>query len=354
MKVLTVVGVRPQFIKAFPLSRVLRRQHQETLVHTGQHYDELLSDIFFEELEIPKPDYHLDVGSGPHAVQVAEMMLELDELVADLEPDIVLVYGDTNTTLAGALTGAKRGVTVAHVEAGLRSFDREMPEEVNRIVTDSLSDLLFAPCERARENLEDESIVNGVHVTGDIMYDALLSVHDLAVERSSIVDDLGYEDDEYILSTVHRARNTNDPDRLRSIVSALVDAPEPVVFPAHPRTVDALRREGWWSEVTNEFHAIEPVGYLDFVRLIDGADRVATDSGGVQKEAFYLDTPCVTLRESTEWMETVESGWNVLVGTDPGAIDAALRASLERSEKPKPYGDGNAARRIVELLAEDH
>jgi len=352
MKVLTVVGTRPQFIKAFPVSRALRQEHEEILVHTGQHYDEMLSDVFFEELSIPEPDHHLGVGSGTHAVQTAEMMTELDSLIDGLDPDVVLVYGDTNSTLAGALVASKRDAVVAHVEAGLRSFNRDMPEELNRVLTDSISDILFAPGDRARANLAAEGIEDGVFVSGDVMYDALLDIHDRAVERSSILRRLGYDEESYILATVHRAANTDDPDRLRSIVAALADAPHPVVFPAHPRTVSALQREGWWEEATEELHVVDPVGYLDFIRLVDGAERVATDSGGVQKEAFYLDTPCVTLRDETEWVETVDCGWNLLVGADYDEIRAALRQSFDCTEKPRLYGDGSAAGSIATTLAE--
>lgn len=353
MNVLSVVGARPQFVKAYPLSRVLRRDHHETLVHTGQHYDELLSDVFFEELDIPTPDYNLGVGSGPHAVQTAEMMIELDGLVDEHDPDVVLVYGDTNSTLAGALTGAKRMQTVAHVEAGLRSFDREMPEEINRVVTDVLSDLLFIPSDQARENLRKEGITDHVHETGDVMYDALLDLHETAVERSTILEELGFEAGEYVLATVHRAENTDDVRRLISIFEGLSRAEKPVVFPAHPRTVDALKREGLWEDAVENLHVIDPVGYFDFIRLLDGAERVATDSGGVQKEAFYLDVPCITLRDTTEWVETVDSGWNVLVGANTEAIENALRATVELAEKPELYGDGTAADRIVDILEDE-
>jgi len=354
MKVLTVVGTRPQFIKAFPVSRVLREDHVEILVHTGQHYDEMLSDVFFEELSIPEPDHHLGVGSDSHAVQTAAMMIELDGLLDEYDPDVVLVYGDTNSTLSGALTASKRDPTVAHVEAGLRSFDLDMPEERNRILTDAISDVLFVPSERARENLRAEGIEEGVHTSGDVTYDALLAVRDRAIEQSTILNEIGFDDGNYVLATVHRAVNTDDPNRLGSILTALVESPLPVVFPAHPRTVDALERERWWDEAREKLHVIEPVGYLDFVRLVDGAERVATDSGGVQKEAFYLNTPCVTLRDRTEWVETVDCGWNVLVGADSDAIHTALSQPFDRSKQPELYGDGNASERIVAALADYH
>jgi UDP-N-acetylglucosamine 2-epimerase (non-hydrolysing) len=350
--VLSVVGARPQFVKAFPVSQALGPEIDEVVVHTGQHYDEALSEVFFEELPIPTPDYNLGVGSGGHAPQTAEMMTAIDEVVADHDPDALLLYGDTNSTLAGALVGAKRSTLVAHVEAGLRSFDRGMPEEVNRVLTDHVSDLLFVPTESATENLAAEGITAGVHQTGDVMYDALLGVEEHALDRSDALDRLGYADGNYILATVHRPRNTDDPDRLSTILSALADASLPVVLPAHPRTADACDRHGIDPDSFDGLEIVDPVGYLDFVRLVAGADRVATDSGGVQKEAFYLDTPCITLREETEWTETVACNWNILVGADGEAIRAALAASFDTDWKPQPYGDGTAAEAIAEVLAD--
>lgn len=350
MKILTVVGARPQFIKAFPVSAELRQSHEEVVVHTGQHYDEEMSDVFFAELPIPEPDYNLGVGSGSHAVQTASMITKLDTVVVDEDPDAVLVYGDTNSTLAAALVAAKRRPSLVHVEAGLRSNDWSMPEEVNRVLTDHASDILCAPSHQAVETLRAEGIVDGVHVTGDVMYDAILQVRDRAFAQSTLLEELGFDDGEYVLATVHRAGNTDVRERLQAIVAGLGDAPLPVVFPAHPRTVDALQRFGLWEQVADTFHLLDPVGYLDFVRLLAGADVVATDSGGVQKEAFYLDTPCVTLRDETEWVETVECGWNVLVGADRRAISYALREHAPPSAKPALYGNGSAAVKVVEIF----
>ena len=350
MKVLSVVGARPQFVKAFPVSNALREAHEEILVHTGQHYDECLSGVFFEELPIPEPDVNLGVGSGPHAKQTAAMLSGLDDVVADHQPDVVLVYGDTNSTLAGALVGAKRDAIVAHVEAGLRSYNRAMPEEINRILTDHSAGLLFVPSDRAERTLIEEGITDGVYNTGDVMYDSVLSVRDRARKHSRVVEELGYHDGDYVLATIHRAGNTNDHERLRSIIAGLGESSDPIVFPAHPRTVEALRDADLLGELPAPIDLVEPVGYLDFVRLIDGATVVATDSGGVQKEAFYLDTPCVTLREETEWIETVTCGWNVLVGADTGAIRRNLGRGFDLSSKPQPYGDGAAADRIVRIL----
>ena len=353
MKVLTVVGARPQFVKAFPVSQALRADHEEVLVHTGQHYDEELSDVFFEELPIPVPDYHLGIGSGDHATQTAAAMTALAEVMDQERPDVVLVYGDTNSTLAGALVAAKRPPTLAHVEAGLRSGDWSMPEEVNRVLSDHCSDLLFAPSERALRNLGSEGLSRGVYYSGDVMYDAMRQVEQRAIEHSTILSDLGLVDGEYVLATVHRAGNTDDPERLERIVEGLSTSPLPVVFPIHPRTEEALYEYGLAERAAAALEVVDPVGYLDFVRLLDGAERVATDSGGVQKEAFYLSTPCVTLREETEWIETVDCGWNVLVGADTESIRRELRHDDDRSPRPSLYGDGEAAARVVEVLASE-
>lgn len=350
VSVLTIVGARPQFIKAFAVSRELRPNHDEVLVHTGQHYDEVLSDVFFDELGIPEPDYNLGVGSDTHGRQTAAMLKGIEEIIETENPDIVLLYGDTNSTLAGAIAASKIDPLVAHVEAGLRSYNREMPEEINRVLTDHASDLLFPPSESAAETLRQEGITEGVHMVGDVMYDAILWARDVAATESDVLERVGIEEDGFILSTVHRASNTDDPDRLESIVEGLSSAPLPVVLPVHPRTENRLREHGLWERAASELQVIDPVGYLDFVRLIDGSERVTTDSGGVQKEAFYLDTPCVTMRDETEWIEMVESGWNVLVGADREAIKQALKKSFSLERKPSPYGDGNAAEQIIKVL----
>ncbi|WP_434084173.1 non-hydrolyzing UDP-N-acetylglucosamine 2-epimerase [Halorarius litoreus] len=339
-------------MKAFPVSNELPDSYEEVLVHTGQHYDDVLSQVFFDELPIPEPDYNLGVGSGGHAEQTAEMMTQLDALIEQEAPDTVLVYGDTNSTLAAALVAAKRSPQLVHVEAGLRSHNWEMPEEVNRVVTDHISDRLCAPSKLAVKILHDEGLFDGVYLTGDVMYDALLQIKERALAQSTVLDELGYADGEYILATVHRPGNTDDERRLSAIIEGLATAPLPVVFPAHPRTVEALQRHGLWERTTDSLHLIDPVGYLDFVRLLHGAERIATDSGGVQKEAFYLDVHCVTLRDETEWMETVECGWNVLVGADRDAISRELRTEVSHSEKPTLYGGGTAAKEIVDVIGD--
>ncbi|MFC5135096.1 MULTISPECIES: non-hydrolyzing UDP-N-acetylglucosamine 2-epimerase [Haloferacaceae] len=346
--VLSVVGARPQFVKAFPVSRLLRERAREVLVHTGQHYDFGMSDVFFEELDIPEPEYNLGVGSANHAVQTAAMLRELDAVVESEDPDLVLVYGDTNSTLAGALVAAKRDVPVGHVEAGLRSGNWSMPEEVNRVLTDRCSDLLFVPSERAVGTLAGEGITDGVTVTGDVMYDAVLRVRDRAVAEATVLDDLDLDRGEYVLATVHRQANTDDPERLAAIVEGLASSPRRIVVPLHPRTKNALERHDLLERTIAALTLTDPVGYVDFLGLLAGAERVATDSGGVQKEAFYLDTRCITLRDETEWVETVEAGWNELVGADSGEIRRALRRTDELPEKPPLYGGGHAAERVVD------
>ncbi|THE64968.1 UDP-N-acetylglucosamine 2-epimerase (non-hydrolyzing) [Salinadaptatus halalkaliphilus] len=353
MHVCSIVGARPQFVKAAVVSRQLREVGEETLVHTGQHYDEELSDVFFEELDIPEPEYNLGVESETHGRQTAAMIARLESVVDEIDPDVLLLYGDTNSTLAGAVVGSKRDVTVAHVEAGLRSENRAMPEEINRILTDHASDLCFVPSETAVRNLADEGITDGVHWTGDVMYDAILDARERSRRRSTILEDLDLEEGKFALATVHRAGNTDDRSNLAAIVDGLASSPLPVVFPAHPRTVDKLREYGLWTRATTHLEIIDPQGYLDFVRLLDGAERVATDSGGVQKEAFFCSTPCLTMRAETEWVETVDCGWNRLVGPDEARIREALHADWTPTSHPHPYGDGTAGHRIVSLLS-DH
>lgn len=347
MKVLSVVGARPQFVKAAAVSRQLTPSHEEVLVHTGQHYDFELSGVFFDELALKEPDYHLGVGSSSHARQTAAMMTDIERTVETEQPDVVLVYGDTNSTLAAALVAAKSSPALAHVEAGLRSGDRTMPEETNRILTDHSSDLLYAPSADAERNLAREGITEGVSVPGDVMYDTLLQVRDRLEDEDPGLDGRIDAPDEYVLATVHREKNTTDPDRLAGIVDGLRRLPLPVVLPAHPRTVAALSEFGLWERATDGIEVVDPVGYPTFLRLLLDSYCVVTDSGGVQKEAFYLDTPCLTVRETTEWTETVDAGWNVLVGADPDRIEDAYYAFGTLPAKPDLYGNGEAARSIV-------
>jgi UDP-N-acetylglucosamine 2-epimerase (non-hydrolysing) len=351
MKVLSVIGARPQFIKAFVVSRQIRSKNEEILVHTGQHYDDEMSDVFFDELGIPEPDHNLGIGSKSHGEQTAEMIIGLEDLIERHTPDVVLCYGDTNSTLAAAIVASKMDVELAHVEAGLRSFNREMPEETNRVLTDHASDILFAPSERAVSNLDTEGISTDVYSVGDVMYDSLLWARDKADSISTIREDLDIEEKAYILSTVHRPRNTDNPDRLRDIIQTLVSESRPVVFPAHPRTVKQLEKYDLYDVAESELILTEPLGYLDFVSLQAGADIIVTDSGGIQKEAFFLDVPCVTLREETEWTETVECGSNVLVGADTEKLEDALANPPISDTDAQPYGDGDAAEKIVNRLA---
>ena len=347
MKVLSVVGARPQFVKCAPVSREVRKVHEEVLVHTGQHYDYLLSEVFFCDLGIPTPDYHLEIGSGSHGVQTGRMLAAIEEVIAKEEPEIVLVYGDTNSTLAGALAAAKMHVPVAHVEAGLRSFDRRMPEEVNRILTDHCSDLLFCPTATAVRNLAAEGVTAGVHLTGDVMVDALRENLPLAQERSTV--DLPRKG--YYLATVHRASNTDDPAALRAIMEAFARLDAPVIFPVHPRTQKKLA--GYGIEPAVNVRVVEPLPYFDMLALLSGARAVLTDSGGVQKEAYILEVPCVTLRENTEWVETIEDGWNVLVGADTNRIVAeAEKVGDARRRHSARFGDGHAAERIAAIIRE--
>ena len=348
MLVLSVVGNRPQFVKSAPLSVALAKARiDEIVLHTGQHYDRELSAVFFDELGLTPPDYQLDAGSGTHAEQTARMLPGIERAVLEREPDAVVVYGDTNSTLAGGLAAAKVGAPVAHVEAGLRSFDRTMPEELNRVVVDSLSTLLFCPTDVAVANLRREGRTDGVHQVGDVMYDANLTLAPLARERSSALAEAGVEPGRYVLATVHREANVR-PEPLRALADGLGRLEEPVVLPAHPRT--RLLLEGERIELGPQVVLLPPVGYLDFAALASQARVVVTDSGGVQKEAYWYRVPCVTLRTATEWVETVEAGWNTLVGTDPELLVAAVREARAPGEHPDLYGDGRAADRIADLL----
>jgi len=348
VNVLTVVGARPQFVKCAPVSRALRARGREVLVHTGQHYDDNLSAVFFRELRIPDPDHQLGVGSGPHGAQTGEMLRRLEPVVAAERPDCVIVYGDTNSTLAGALVAAKLGVPVAHVEAGLRSSVRSMPEEINRVLTDRVSELLLCPTEAAVANLAREGMTRGVHLVGDVMADTLLEHAEIARRGSSILDRLGLRPRAYHLATVHRAENTDDPGRLRALVTALAALDRPVLWPAHPRVRAALAR----LDITPDgarLRLIDPVSYLDMLRLELEARAILTDSGGVQKEAYWMSVPCLTLRDETEWVETLRGRANVLVGADPARIAAAI-ADLPETLPPVAAADGQAAWRVAELV----
>jgi UDP-GlcNAc3NAcA epimerase len=323
MKIVSIVGARPQFIKAAVLSREIRKEHTEVLIHTGQHYDENMSQVFFDELDIPAPNYFLGIGSGSHGAQTGAMLAGIEEVLLKEQPDCVLVYGDTNSTLAGALAAVKLHIKVAHVEAGLRSFNRRMPEEINRVLTDHVADLLLCPTQTAVDNLAAEGITAGVHLVGDVMYDGLLWAVERGKRTSTILADLGLSPKNYALVTVHRAENTDDPERLGGILDALNQIEETIVWPVHPRAHKKLEELNW--QPAEHIRLIEPVGYVDMATLEAQARVILTDSGGMQKEAYWLGVPCITLRDETEWVETVEAGANEIVGTSaPCIVDAYI------------------------------
>jgi UDP-GlcNAc3NAcA epimerase len=349
LKVITIIGARPQFIKAAPVSRELRKQHTELIIHTGQHYDANMSDIFFEELHIPKPDYQLGVGSGSHGKQTGEMLAKIEDIFLEEKPDYCLVYGDTNSTLAGALAAAKLHIPVVHVEAGLRSFNKKMPEEVNRIMTDHVSEFLFCPTETAIENLHNENIHHNVFNVGDVMYDAVLYNRKLANDNSNIISKHGLESKGYHLITIHRAENTDDRGNIENILTAFKQIDTKKVWPMHPRTKHKLESYGLKLEEIPNLVVIEPVGYLDMLTLESNAAKIITDSGGVQKEAYFMKVPCITVREQTEWVETLDKEANILVGTDISKLVSAV----EKVVTPvymDVFGDGHASKKIVEIL----
>ncbi len=351
MKVLTVIGNRPQFVKASAVSGPLRRQHSEVLVHTGQHYDDELSGIFFRELGLAAPDRELGIGGGSNSSQTARMLNGLEPVIDGVAPDAILVYGDTNSTLAGALAGAQAGVPVAHVEAGMRSFDRSMPEERNRVVADHLSELLLCPSEVAIANARSEGLGDRAELVGDVMVDVALAAQPRARERVDLVAAHGLEPRGYVLVTAHRAGAVDDPARLEMLVEVLRAIPMPAILPLHPRTRERLEGAGLLERLSKQGELVvtAPLGYFELTALLCNARAVMTDSGGLQKEAYLAGIPCVTLRSSTEWTETVDAGWNVLVDLDPSAAIEALER-VAPAERPSLYGDGRAGERVVSAL----
>jgi len=351
MKVVSIVGARPEFVQAMPVTNALRQKgHQEILVHTGQHFDYRMSESFFQDLGLPAPDYNLGVGSGSHASQTGAMLEPLEKVILAEQPDLVIVRGDTNSTLAGALVAAKLSFPLVHIEAGERSFDRRAPEEVNRLIVDRVANLHLCASRTAIQHLAAEGITGTVHWVGDVMLDAINKVVTVAQEKSNVLAELKLLPRKYCLVTLHRANNTDNPERLRAVVDALNQLDEMVVFPLHPRTKAAIERFGLAFQ--SHIFAVPPAGYLDMVALESSARLIATDSGGVQREAYYLGVPCVTLREETEWMETVSVGWNQLVGVDPTKILAAWNSSDTPDERPPIHGDGHAGDKIVQCLEE--
>jgi len=351
MKIVTIIGARPQFVKASVVSKALRAAgHTEILVNTGQHYDDNMARIFFEEMGIPKPDYDLGVGSGTHASQTADSLIGIEKILVKENPDFIIVFGDTNATLAGALAAAKLHIKIAHIEAGLRSYNRDMPEEINRVVTDVLSDLLFVPTVVAEENLQQEGISSGIHIVGDVMVDALMTYTMVAEQRSSILDQLNLEKEKFLLMTIHRPSNADHDDRLLSILKEVSRIDLSVIFPVHPRSRD--RVEKLISQTDGNIRIVDPVGYLDMMMLERYSNMIITDSGGVQKEAYLHKTPCLTVRGETEWVETVRDGWNYIVG------DQLEKISILSKNFPEPkgwnhhYGDGHSSDKIIEILQE--
>lgn len=347
MKIVSIVGARPQFIKAAPVSAALRQSFTETLVHTGQHYDHGMSAVFFQELGIPEPAYNLGIGSSSHGQQTGQMLAAIEDVLLREKPDWVLVYGDTNSTLAGALAAAKLHIPIAHVEAGLRSYNRAMPEEINRVLTDHCSHLLFCPTLTAVDNLATEGIHNGVHLVGDVMVDALYFFLPKA-EQSPILNQHSLTPGEYVLATIHRASNTDTAEALAQVLDCLAQSEWPVVWPIHPRTAAALERFALTS--SPNVRLIPPVGYLEMLALEKQARFILTDSGGVQKEAYIFAVPCITLREDTEWVETVAQGWNTLTGSDVAKVQEALARPRPDTTPPPVFGDGAAAAKIALCL----
>jgi UDP-GlcNAc3NAcA epimerase len=365
MKIITIVGARPQFVKAAMISKAILENTEkikidEILVHTGQHYDENMSQIFFEQMGIPLPKYNLEIGSGLHGATTGKMLEGVEKILIKEKADLALVYGDTNSTLAGALAASKLHIPVAHVEAGLRSFNKKMPEEINRVLTDNISSLLLCPTTSALENLAHESITHGVHHVGDVMYDAALAFSELAETKSTILAYLGLHSKSYFLATVHRAENTGCPQRLVSIFEAFAEIAtldSPLVLPLHPRTAACIERQGLGTLIASNPHVrlVDPVSFLDMVMLEKHANLILTDSGGVQKEAYFHGVPCITLRDETEWVETVEAGWNTIASADKNQILSAVSICHNKLKSTiDQYGKGHAAEMIVELLLRHH
>jgi UDP-N-acetylglucosamine 2-epimerase (non-hydrolysing) len=352
MKIVSIVGARPQFIKASVVSRGIREKFKEILCHTGQHYDYEMSKVFFDQLRIPEPEYNLGVGSEYQGEQTGKMLTEIEKVLLKEKPDFVLVYGDTNSTIAGALAAVKMHIPVGHVEAGLRSFDKSMPEEINRILTDHSSDFLFAPTQTAVNNLKREDITKGVYLTGDVMYDVLLNNLKIA-EKSDILKKIGIKPGKYLLTTIHRQSNADNKENLSNILEALSETDKKFVFPIHPRTEKMINQYKLKNKIGKNIIITKPVGYFDFLWLQKNSLKILTDSGGIQKEAYLLKIPCITLRENTEWVETINDGWNILVGSNKKRILNAINNFKPTHIQKKVFGDGNASKKIIKILTKD-
>ena len=348
MKILSIVGARPQFIKAAQVSNKIRKNNTEILIHTGQHYDENMSDIFFNQLDIPKPDFNLEIGSAKHGVQTAKMLRKIEKYILEIKPDFVLVYGDTNSTLAGSLAASKQLYPVIHIEAGLRSYNKDMPEEINRIITDHIAELLFCPTRNAVNNLNKEGIKEGVEFVGDVMYDAVINNIKIANKQSNILKKLELRKEKYFLATVHRAENTNKKSNLKNIVDAFNQVNIKIVIPFHQKKKKYMKK--FDLNFKENVIVVEPVSYLDMLKLEDNAKKILTDSGGIQKEAYFLKTPCITLRDNTEWVETIKNGWNIIVGNDKHKIIRALSKRTPINYDSKIFGNGKASDKIVNYI----
>ena len=349
IKIISVIGTRPQFIKYAIISKELRKNNQEILVHTGQHYNYEMSKLFFNQLQIPKPDYNLGVGSGLYGAQIGRMLVELDKIFLKEKPDAVLLYGDTNSTLAGAMASRRFKILIGHIEAGLRSFDRTMPEEINRVITDHISNFLFAPTKTAVNNLKNEGITKKVFLVGDVMCDILRQNMKIA-EKSHILKNLNIQPKKYFLTTIHRISNTENVLNLSNILKALSSIDKKIVFPLHPRTERFIKKYDLSKKIGKNVCMIKPVGYFDFVWLEKNAKKILTDSGGIQKEAYLLNVPCITLRENTEWIETIKDGWNILVGAHKEKIVDAIENFKPSGKQSAHFGNGSAAKKIVNIL----
>lgn len=350
IKIIVVVGARPNFVKIGPLFEEFRKHKKinPIIVHTGQHYDYEMSDLFFKSLNIPHPKYNLGIGSGLHGEQTAKILENLEKIFLQEKPDLVMVIGDVNSTLAGALAAAKLKISVCHVESGLRSFDKSMPEEINRVLTDHISDLHFCPTKFAVDNLKKEGIKKGVYNTGDVVLDIFLKEIKNLKDYSKILEDSNVKPKEYILLTIHRAANTENVDDLLKLINCIAETGEDIVFPCHPRTKAKLKERGF--KESNNLKIIEPVGYSEILYLEKNAKKIVTDSGGLQKEAFWLKVPCITLRNNTEWVETVKDGWNVLVGSDRVKIAKAIKSFKPKKKQKKYFGNGKASRKITDII----
>jgi len=349
LKVITVIGARPQFIKAAVVSQALKVAGvEEILINTGQHYDDNMAQVFFDEMGIPKPHFNLGVGSGSHAAQTAAALVGIEDILIREKPEWIIVFGDTNATIAGALAAAKLHIKIAHIEAGLRSFNRRMPEEINRIVTDVLSEKRFVPTQVAVDNLHKEGITSGIHIVGDVMVDALMKYTPIAEMKSDILSRHHLTRKSFVLLTIHRPSNADDDDRLKHILESVSSVDQTVVFPVHPRSRERVNR--LLQEVNGSVLTIDPVGYLDMMVLEKNAHTIITDSGGIQKEAYLHRSPCLTVRNETEWVETVNDGWNILVGETVEKIPALVNDFPKPTRWETHYGQGDAAMRIIKLL----